>query len=243
MQKQKGITLISLIITIILLMILVRASLGIVLQDDFFNKARKTAETTEEKISNQDKTIENGQNDWEKMEIDICSHIWGAEKITLESTCTTSGKKEKKCENCGKTIETEIPAPGHSYGEWVTTVSLTCTTNGERKRTCTVCGAVETEIITKTGHNYENGKCTICGEELVIGANIDYHEYLSETGSTVSSSYTSTKTTRGSTDSSDADATYSVVNNSGDSIRWRKWTNKNNHKKHSATNEWRVYKW
>ena len=181
MQKQKGITLIALIITVILLLILLGTSLGIVLRGDFFGKARKTAKMTDEKISNEGNTIEKGQNDWEQMEVDICSHIWGEERTILEPTCTTPGKKSKKCENCGKTIEVETPA---------------------------------------LGHNYENRVCTRCGdvEALVVGANIDYHEYLSESGGTVSSSYTSTKTTRGSTDSSDSNATYSVVNNSG--IQW-----------------------
>ena len=181
MQKQKGITLIALIITVILLLILLGTSLGIVLRGDFFGKARKTAKMTDEKISSEGKTIEKGQNEWEQMEVDICSHIWGEERTILEPTCTTPGKKSKKCENCGKTIEIETPA---------------------------------------LGHNYENRICTRCGdvEPLVIGANINYHEYLNESGGTVTSSYTSTKATRGSTDSSDADAVYSVMNNSG--IQW-----------------------
>ena len=181
MQKQKGITLIALIITVILLLILLGTSLGIVLRGDFFGKSRKTAKMTDEKISSEGKTIEKGQNEWEQMEVDICSHIWGEERTILEPTCTTPGKKSKKCENCGKTIEVETPA---------------------------------------LGHNYENRICTRCGdvEPLVIGANINYHEYLNESGGTVTSSYTSTKATRGSTNSSDADATYSVVNNSG--IQW-----------------------
>ena len=260
MQKQKGITLIALIITVILLLILLGTSLGIVLRGDFFGKARKTAKMTDEKISSEGNTIEKGQNEWEQMEVDICSHIWGEERITLEPTCTTPGKKSKKCENCGKTIETEIPALGHNYGDWVitknatclqngtktktctvcgatqvetikasgshtygawvTTTSATCTTNGTRKRTCTACGTTENQGITKLGHNYVKRTCTRCGdvEALVVGANIDYHEYLSESGGTVSASYTSTKTTRGSTDSSDSNATYSAVNNSG--IQW-----------------------
>ena len=260
MQKQKGITLIALIITVILLLILLGTSLGIVLRGDFFGKARKTAKMTDEKISSEGNTIEKGQNDWEQMEVDICSHIWGEERITLEPTCTTLGKKAKVCEICGRTIETEIPALGHNYGDWVitknvtclqngtktktctvcgatqvetikasgshtygawvTTTSATCTTNGTKKRTCTACGTAEVQEITKLGHNYVKRTCTRCGdvEALVVGANIDYHEYLSESGGTVSASYTSTKTTRGSTDSSDADATYSVVNNSG--IQW-----------------------
>ena len=220
MQKQKGITLIALIITVILLLILLGTSLGIVLRGDFFGKARKTAKMTDEKISSEGNTIEKGQNEWEQMEVDICSHIWGEEKTTLAPTCTTPGKKAKVCENCGRTIETEIPAPGHSYGDWVITKNVTCLQNGTKTKTCTVCGTTENQVITKLGHNYVKRTCTRCGdvEALVIGANIDYHEYLSESGGTVSASYTSTKTTRGSTDSSDSNATYSVVNNSG--IQW-----------------------
>lgn len=158
MQKQKGITLIALIITVILLLILLGTSLGIVLRGDFFGKARKTAKMTDEKISSEGNTIEKGQNDWEQMEVDICSHIWGEETITLAPTCTTPGKKVRECENCGKTMETEIPT---------------------------------------TGHNYVDEKCSNCGSELVIGANIDYHEYISESEGIVSASYTSAKTTRG----------------------------------------------
>ena len=280
MQKQKGITLIALIITVILLLILLGTSLGIVLRGDFFGKARKTAKMTDEKISSEGNTIEKGQNDWEQMEVDICSHIWGEERTILEPTCTTPGKKSKKCENCGKTIETEIPALGHNfvnrvctrcgekepgcenhtfgdwaitknatcvaegskkrtctvcgveevetipatgvhtYGEWKVTKQATCTADGTKTKTCTGCGATQTEVIAKLGHNFVNRVCTRCGEkqELVIGANINYHEYISESGGTVSASYTSTKTTRGSTDSSDSNATYSVVNNSG--IQW-----------------------
>ena len=124
MQKQKGITLIALIITVILLLILLGTSLGIVLRGDFFGKARKTAKMTDEKFSSEGKTIEKGQNDWEQMEVNICSHIWGEERTILEPTCTTPGKKSKKCENCGKTIEIETPALGHNY----------------ENRVCTRCG-------------------------------------------------------------------------------------------------------
>ena len=69
-------------------------------------------------------------------------------------------------------------------------------------------------------HDFVDDKCSKCGLELVIGAPINYHEYLDTNGNTFSTmpSYTSLKTTRGSTISSDSDATYSVVNNSG--IEW-----------------------
>ena len=69
-------------------------------------------------------------------------------------------------------------------------------------------------------HDFVDNKCSKCGLELVIGAPINYHEYLDTNGNAFSTmpSYTSLKTTRGSTNSSDSDATYSVVKNSG--IEW-----------------------
>ena len=280
MKKNKGITLIALIITIILLLILVGVSINLAIKGNLFSSAEKAVSATNDKVGKQQSIIDELMDEFDAMEAEICSHIWKDGAILKESTCTAEGKKQKVCENCKKVIEIETPALGHNfvnrvctrcgekepgctthtYGEWVITKNATCVAEGSKKRTCTVCGVEEVETIpatgvhtygewqvtkqatctadgikTKTctgcgatqsqsiaklGHNYVNGTCTRCGEkqELVIGANINYHEYISESGGTVSASYTSTKTTRGSTDSSDSNATYSVVNNSG--IQW-----------------------
>ena len=278
MKKNKGITLIALIITIILLLILVGVSINLAIKGNLFSSAEKAVSATNDKVGKQQSIIDELMDEFDAMEAEICSHIWKDGAILKESTCTAEGKKQKVCENCKKVIEIETPALGHNfvnrvctrcgekepgctthtYGEWVITKNATCVAEGSKKRTCTVCGVEEVETIpatgvhtygewqvtkqatctadgiktctgcgatqsqsiAKLGHNYVNGTCTRCGEkqELVIGANINYHEYISESGGTVSSSYTSTKTTRGSTDSSDSNATYSVVNNSG--IQW-----------------------
>ena len=278
MKKEKGITLISLIITIILLLILVGVSINVIIKGNLFAKARRTAAGTNAKVNEQQTIMDELMNEWDEMEVDFCSHNWKDGEILLQPTCTTTGKKQMVCENCGKLLEVEIPALGHNYenrvctrcgekepgcenhafgdwvitksptcvaegskkrtctvcgveeietipatgvhtyGEWVVTKQVTCTADGTKTKTCTGCGATQSQVIAKLGHSFVNGKCSVCGETLIIGANINYHEYVSESGGTVSASYTSTKTTRGSTDSSDSDATYSVVNNSG--IQW-----------------------
>ena len=278
MKKNKGITLIALIITIILLLILVGVSINLAIKGNLFGSAEKAVSATNDKVGKQQSIIDELMDEFDAMEAEICSHIWKDGAILKESTCTAEGKKQKVCENCKKVIEIETPALGHNfvnrvctrcgekepgctthtYGEWVITKNATCVAEGSKKRTCTVCGveeietiaatgvhtygewkvtkqatctadgtktktctgcgATQTEVIAKLGHNFVEGKCSVCGETLVIGANINYHEYVSESGGTVSASYTSTKTTRGSTNSSDSDATYSVVNNSG--IQW-----------------------
>ena len=280
MKKNRGITLIALIITVILLLILVGVSVNVIIKGNLFSNAQKAVDGTNAKVNEQQTIMDELMNEWDEMEVDFCSHIWKDGETLLEPTCTEAGKKQKVCENCGKLLEVEIPALGHNYenrvftrcgeaepgctthtyGDWIITKSPTCIAEGSKKRTCTVCGvekvetipatgehtygewqvtkqatctadgtktktctgcgATQSQVIAKLGHNYVNGTCTKCGEkrELVIGANINYHEYISESGGTVSASYTSTKTTRGSTDSSDSNATYSVVNNSG--IQW-----------------------
>ena len=280
MKKNKGITLIALIITIILLLILVGVSINLAIKGNLFGSAEKAVSATNDKVGKQQSIIDELMDEFDAMEAEICSHIWKDGAILKESTCTAEGKKQKVCENCKKVIEIETPALGHNfvnrvctrcgekepgctthtygewvitknatcvaegskkrtctvcgveevetipatgvhtYGEWQVTKQATCTADGTKTKTCTVCGATQSQSIAKLGHNYVNGTCTRCGEkqELVIGANINYHEYISESGGTVSASYTSTKTTRGSKDISDSNATYSVVNNSG--IQW-----------------------
>lgn len=281
MKKNRGITLIALIITVILLLILVGVSVNVIIKGNLFSNAQKAVDGTNAKVNEQQTIMDELMNEWDEIEKDYCSHNWKDGEILLQPTCTTTGKKQVVCENCGKLLEVEIPALGHNYvnrvctrcgeaepgctthtyGDWIITKSPTCIAEGSKKRTCTVCGveevetipatgehtygewkvtkqatctadgtktktctecgATQSQVIAKLGHNYVNGTCTRCGEkrELVIGANINYHEYVSESEGIVSANYTSTKTTRGTTNNeNDVDATYSVANNSG--IQW-----------------------
>ena len=278
MKKNRGITLIALIITVILLLILVGVSVNVIIKGNLFSNAQKAVDGTNAKVNEQQTIMDELMNEWDEIEKDYCSHNWKDGEILLQPTCTTTGKKQVVCEICGKLLEVEIPALGHNfvnrvctrcgekepgctthtYGDWVITKNATCVAEGSKKRTCTVCGveeietiaetgvhtygewkvtkqatctadgtktktctgcgATQTEVIAKLGHNFVEGKCSVCGETLVIGANINYHEYISESGGTVSTSYTSTKAKRGSTAYGDSNSTYSIVNNSG--IQW-----------------------
>lgn len=114
-QKNKGITLISLIITIILLLILLGTSLGIVLRGDFFGKARKTSNTTIGKINEQDEKISDEDREWNEMEISLCSHIWRDVEIISDATCEDVGSKKVQCDNCKLVKTVEIPALGHKF--------------------------------------------------------------------------------------------------------------------------------
>ena len=120
----------------------------------------------------------------------------------------------------GNTTDGNTTGGNTTGGETTCThTSTTATDNGDGTHTisCKNCGV---KLTTNEKHKYLNGKCTVCQSALVIGAKIDYHEYIDTDGNAFSTmpSYTSLKTTRGSKESYDSNATYSVINNSG--IEW-----------------------
>ena len=131
MKKNRGITLIALIITIILLLILVGVSVNVIIKGNLFSNAQKAVDGTNAKVNEQQSAIDELMNEWEQMEGDFCSHIWKDGETLLEPTCTTAGKKQKVCENCGKLLEVEIPALGHNF------VNRVCTRCGEKEPGCT----------------------------------------------------------------------------------------------------------
>ena len=239
MRKNKGITLIALIITIIILLILTGVSINLLIKGDLFGSAEKAVKGTNAKVEEQQGIVDDLMNEFDEIERDFCSHIWKEGNIITQPTCTAPGKKQMICEKCGKIVELELSALGHNfvnrvctrcgetetgctnhtYGPWEIIKQPTCIQEGTKKRICTVCGIEQIEKIPATGqHNYVNGKCTMCQQGLEIGAKINYHEYLGTNGSTVFASYTSTTVARGSSRSTDSNAVYSVVNNSG--IEW-----------------------
>lgn len=97
------------------------------------------------------------------------------ETVTVEPTCTESGKRYNKCINCGDTVGyiTVLDPLGHSFSETVTK-EASCSEEGILTKTCTVCGVVEEESIQKAAHTfgkweYESGntfsgKCSVCGD-------------------------------------------------------------------------------
>ena len=194
-KNEKGITLIVLVITVVILFIL---SLLIV---DFTvdGKLFKTANELGAKGEAQQTETETLRNSWKDM-------------LGLTNTTTNNN-------TTGNTTGGNTTGDNTTGGETTCThPSTTATDNGDGTHTitCTNCG----KDITTEHHTYVDGKCTVCQSALVIGAKIDYHEYIGTDGNAFSTmpSYTSLKATRGSTESSDSDATYAAVNNSG--IEW-----------------------
>lgn len=102
-----------------------------------------------------------------------CAH-GGTTTTNDTATCGATGTKTVTCSECGRTVSTETsPATGnHTYENGVCSgCSISCAhashdTNG----ICTVCNS-------SVGHNFENGKCTVCGYERTVEAQIGTTEY------------------------------------------------------------------
>lgn len=107
-EKNKGITLIVLIITIIIMLILLGVSSKILIDGKIIGSAEKAVNATNNKID-----AEQTRVDYLTGELDIaiqnqCDHQWGDWEIIQEATETENGTRKKQCTKCGKTITQSI---------------------------------------------------------------------------------------------------------------------------------------
>ena len=88
-EKNQGITLIALIITIIILLILSSVSIGVIIKGDFFNKAQDTVGKANSGTENKKNQEENVKNVWDALPGKIIKS-GTSEKSTIEIMVTTS---------------------------------------------------------------------------------------------------------------------------------------------------------
>ncbi len=117
--------------------------------------------------------------------LDDVQHEYVDERVIESPTCMKTGILLRKCKDCGKEIEVDIPIDpdAHRMGDWAYTPQ-TCTTDGKKVRICNYgCGKQEEVVIPKLGHTfkfgvikqptctqegYQGDKCEICGFEKDI---------------------------------------------------------------------------
>ena len=183
MRKEKGITLIALIITIIILLILVGVGTKVVVDGRLITSSKKSVNQINNRVEQEQTRSDYLLGELEDLKRSQCVHEWTDKEIIKQATCTEAGSKVRNCELCQKTMTVSIPALGHdyvnkactrcgaaepecshTYGSWKITTKPTCIAEGSRTRTCTKCGTAQIEPIAATGiHNYVNGKCSVCG--------------------------------------------------------------------------------
>ena len=121
MRKNKGITLIALIITIVILLIFLAVSIDLIIDGKIFTSAEKAVNGTNEKVAQQQGRIDELMEEWNRIEQDQCAHTWGEENITKAATCTETGTKTRTCTKCGKVETVTIQALGHNLVNGVCT--------------------------------------------------------------------------------------------------------------------------
>ncbi len=149
MRKNKGITLLALIITIVILLILLAVSIDLVIDGKIFNSAEKAVNGTNAKVAQEQTRIDELMEEWNRIEQEQCAHTWGEENITKAATCTETGTKTRTCTKCGKVETVTIQALGHNY------VSGKCTRCNENEPKETAKPGIRTD---KTLEYESNGK-------------------------------------------------------------------------------------
>jgi len=88
------------------------------------------------------------------------AHVSDDERIIIEASCTTDGKKVKVCSVCGVDVGEEIviSATGHNYGEWQIVTEATCNSEGSKTKSCNNCLDVQTEAISVLQHTEDEWK-------------------------------------------------------------------------------------
>ena len=117
MRKNKGITLIALIITIVILLILLAVSIDLVIDGKIFNSAEKAVNGTNAKVAQEQTRIDELMEKWNRLEQDQeseCVHNWGEWQTVTPATCTETGTKTRTCTKCGKVETVTIQALGHN---------------------------------------------------------------------------------------------------------------------------------
>ncbi len=127
----------------------------------FAGWARTANATVAEFTRNGKKTFTMGSSDvalyavWTQESSHVCQG--GEWTVVLKATCGTTGRRQKKCIICGKTMETIILAATgrHTEGDWIIDSYPTCNSDGLKHLECSVCGkSIRTETIYSTGEHY-----------------------------------------------------------------------------------------
>ncbi len=134
------------------------------------------------------------------------THAYGEWKTTKQSTCTTTGTKERYC-SCGNKESQSIAKADHSVVK-DTAVVATCTKTGLTEGShCSICNIViqKQNIIDKVNHNYNSGICVSCGisdpnyktPDLTLGEYIEKNGIKQEDGQYAISKTTSSENISG----------------------------------------------
>ena len=148
LRSKRGITLIALVITIIVMLILVSVTISLVTNGGLFQYAGRAVKDTQE-AKDKEITLSDGSviiDGVKYSSIDAyktslnCNHNWGNAEITKEATCLEEGERTLTCSMCGAKKTEAIAKTNHTYAS--NSAWEIIPEEGKEKNTCTVCGNV-----------------------------------------------------------------------------------------------------
>ena len=131
MKKNKGITLIALIITIIILLILVGVSINLAIKGDLFGSAEKAVSGTNDKVAQEQTRVDELMGELERVESQNAVHNWqytDSTRAKIRCTCTRC-KAFNDGDSTGRTLNI-----GQQIGETESKTASTSITSAKSGR-------------------------------------------------------------------------------------------------------------
>ena len=155
MKKNKGITLVALIITIIIMLILIAVTVSLVVNSNLLGRAKNAGdewEAAQVRDNNEANNFEAQIADWEAS---LCNHEWSDYVVTTQATCSTAGVQTSTCSKCGATKTQTIAKLSHALATWTIITDNTNADYGKEQSTCSRCHeTIKRYIVGATISNY-----------------------------------------------------------------------------------------
>ena len=164
-KKNKGITLMVLIITIIILLILLSVGINAIIDGKLISSAEDAVNETNNRIAEEQTEVDRLMGELTEVEQSQCKHEWGEWETIQDVTKTETGRRKRTCIKCGKVFEQDVvilgsyitgydPAIGENGKTITTTYISEGTKNGATDQTFQVTSIPLWKIIgqDEAGH-------------------------------------------------------------------------------------------
>ena len=108
MRKEKGITLMVLIVTIIILLILLGVGTKVIIDGKLISSAEKAVNGTNNRIAEEQTEVNGLIGELTEVEQSQCEHEWGEWETIKTVTDKETGKRKRVCSKCGKVFEQDV---------------------------------------------------------------------------------------------------------------------------------------
>ena len=173
-KKERGITIIVLIITIVIMLILLGVSTKVVIDGKIVNTAQKAVNETNNRTDKTQTETNELLGELDEVIQSQCQHEWGEWENIKDVTSSETGKRKRTCKKCGKVAEQDILIIGSyitgydpSIGENGQTITTQYTSEGAKNGATDQTFAVTSIPLWKVIGQDEAGHIIIMSDDPV----------------------------------------------------------------------------